>query len=207
MLERHVDVVRLFGAYAWDPPSPGTATARLRPLPTRNLSAYTPTDKLKPMAAYTRRPGERYGWNWYIPNVNRSSEFRHVAFDANSWKTFVHARLATLAGDKGAMTLFGRKPEQHRLFAEHACLAEASAQAGRRRRELRRHRGPGPDGPRVAAETVQARQPLARLLGPRRAGVAASMAGVKAPGEVASGRQRKRYTQKDLTRRDSWPTL
>jgi hypothetical protein len=44
----------------------------------------------KPMASYTRRPGERHGHNWYIPNVSRSSEFRHVAFDANSWKTFVH---------------------------------------------------------------------------------------------------------------------
>jgi len=83
------------------------------------------------MAAYTRRPGERHGHNWYIPNVSRSSEFRHVAFDANSWKTFIHGRLATLAGDKGAMTLFGKKPvradarrgEQHRLFAEHACPA------------------------------------------------------------------------------------
>jgi len=28
----------------------------------------------KPMAAYTRRPGERHGHNWYIPNVSRSSE-------------------------------------------------------------------------------------------------------------------------------------
>lgn len=37
----------------------------------------------KPMAAYTRRPGERHGHNWYIRNVSRSSEFRHVAFDPN----------------------------------------------------------------------------------------------------------------------------
>ena len=33
--------------------------------------------------------------------------------------------------------------------------------------------------------------------------VAASMAGVKAPGETASGRQRKRYTQDDLRRKDT----
>ena len=37
--------------------------------------------------------------------------------------------------------------------------------------------------------------------------VAASMAGVKAPGEGASGRQRKRYTQDDLRRKDTWPNL
>jgi len=61
---------------------------------------------------------------WYIPNVSRSREFRHVAFDANFWKTFIHARLATLPGDKGALTLFGKKPEHHRLFAEHVADAE-----------------------------------------------------------------------------------
>ena len=73
----------------------------------------------KPMASYTRRAGERHGHNWYMPNVSRSSEFQHVAFDANSWKTFVHARLATLASDRGSMLLFGKNPKQHRLFAEH----------------------------------------------------------------------------------------
>jgi hypothetical protein len=78
----------------------------------------------KPMAAYTRHPGERHGANWYIPNVSRSSEFRHVAFDANSWKTFVHARLATAAGDRGAMTLFGKNPEHHALFSEHVAESE-----------------------------------------------------------------------------------
>jgi len=79
----------------------------------------------KPMATYRRRPGERHGCNWYIPNVSRSSEFRHVAFDANFWKTFVHARLATAAGDRGALSLFGKKPEHHRLFAEHVAEAES----------------------------------------------------------------------------------
>ena len=78
----------------------------------------------KPMASYTRRPGERHGYNWYMPNVSRSSEFRHVAFDANFWKTFVHTRLATTAGDRGSLSLFGRQSEHHRLFAEHVAEAE-----------------------------------------------------------------------------------
>jgi len=60
-----------------------------------------------------------------MPNVNRSSEFRHVAFDANFWKTFVHTRLATAAGDRTSLSLFGRQPEQHRLFAEHVAGAES----------------------------------------------------------------------------------
>ena len=78
----------------------------------------------KPMASYRRKPGEKHGWNWYIPNPKRSNEFAHVAFDANFWKSFVHTRLATAAGDHGAMTLFGKKPEQHQLFAEHVAEAE-----------------------------------------------------------------------------------
>jgi hypothetical protein len=143
----------------------------------------------KPMAAYTRRPGERHGHNWYIPNVSRSSEFRHVAFDANSWKTFVHARLATLAGDKGALTLFGKKPEQHRLFAEHVADAESyviTAGQGRTVHEWR----PKPSKPDNHWFDC--------LVG---CAVAAYMVGVKAPGETAPGRQRKRYTQADLMRR------
>ena len=61
MLERHVDVSRLFGAYPWDPPSPRTATAGLRTLPTRYLAAYTPADKLKGMDAVAR---QRAGKPW-----------------------------------------------------------------------------------------------------------------------------------------------
>jgi len=49
MLERHVDVARLFGAYTWDT------------LPTRYLAAYTPPDKLKGMDAVAQ---ERAGIPW-----------------------------------------------------------------------------------------------------------------------------------------------
>ena len=44
---------------------------------------------------------------------------RHVVFDTNYWKSFVHARLAVPMGDPGCLSLFGRKPESHRLLAEH----------------------------------------------------------------------------------------
>jgi hypothetical protein len=49
ILERHVDVARLFGAYTWDT------------LPTRYLAAYTPTDKLKNMDDVAR---QRAGKPW-----------------------------------------------------------------------------------------------------------------------------------------------
>jgi hypothetical protein len=53
------------------------------------------------MASYRRKPGERHGHHWYMPNVSRTTEIRHVQFDANYWKTFAHARLATTPGDRG----------------------------------------------------------------------------------------------------------
>jgi len=42
-----------------------------------------------------------------------------VVFDTNYWKSFVHARLAVPMGDAGSLSLFGHKPEHHRLIAEH----------------------------------------------------------------------------------------
>lgn len=73
----------------------------------------------KPLSEYTRRPGDRLGLNWRIPLVQGRRAVRHVLFDANFWKTFVHARLAVSMGDKGCMSLFGRDPESHRLLADH----------------------------------------------------------------------------------------
>jgi len=54
-----------------------------------------------------------------MPNVAGKRAIRHVLFDTNFWKSFVHARLAVAMGDRGCLSLFGDAPEQHRLFAEH----------------------------------------------------------------------------------------
>jgi hypothetical protein len=86
------------------------------------------------------------------------------------------------------MTLFGKKPEQHRLFGEHIADAESYVVTegyGRKVQEWR----PKPSKPD--------NHWLDCLVG---CAVAASMAGVKAPGEAAAGRQRKKYTQADLRR-------
>lgn len=79
----------------------------------------------KPMSTYRRRRGERYGHHWYVPNVTRTSELRHVLIDTNFWKSFVHARLATAPGDPGSLTLFGKSAGDHRLFADHIAGAES----------------------------------------------------------------------------------
>lgn len=78
----------------------------------------------KPMSSYKRKPGERHGHHWYIPNISKTGEFQHVAIDTNYWKTFVHERFFVAAGDHGSMTIFGKGGHQHALFAEHIAGSE-----------------------------------------------------------------------------------
>ncbi len=86
-----------------------------------------------PFSDYRRQPGERVGLNWRIPNVARKRAIRHVIFDTNYWKSFVHARLAVSMGDPGCLSLFGRKPERHRLLAEHLTAEHPVKTEGRGR--------------------------------------------------------------------------
>jgi hypothetical protein len=72
-----------------------------------------------PFSEYKRKLGDRVGHNWRIPNVQGKRAVRHVVFDTNYWKSFIHARLAVPMGDRGCLSLFGDKPDLHRLFAEH----------------------------------------------------------------------------------------
>jgi hypothetical protein len=72
-----------------------------------------------PFSEYTRKKGDRVGHNWRIPSVKGKRAVRHVVYDTNYWKSFVHSRLAVPMGDPGCLSLFGRSPEMHRLFSEH----------------------------------------------------------------------------------------
>ena len=73
----------------------------------------------KPMTEYRKHPGDRLGLNWMMPNVAGKRAIRHVIYDSNYWKSFIHARLAVPLGDKGSLSLYGRIPGIHQLFAEH----------------------------------------------------------------------------------------
>ncbi len=71
-----------------------------------------------PFSEYKRRPGDRVGLNWRIPNVHGKRAIRHVIYDTNWWKSFVHARLAVKMGDRGCLSLFGDNAEIHRMVGE-----------------------------------------------------------------------------------------
>jgi hypothetical protein len=72
-----------------------------------------------PFAEYKKKQGDRVGLNWRIPNVRGKRAIRHVLFDTNYWKSFIHARMAVPMGDRGCLSLYGRDPVAHQLFAEH----------------------------------------------------------------------------------------
>ncbi|MBN8603500.1 MAG: phage terminase large subunit family protein, partial [Planctomycetes bacterium] len=72
-----------------------------------------------PFSEYRRRPGDRVGLNWRIPNVHGKRAIRHVVYDANWWKSFINARLRVSMGDRGCLSLFGTNAETHRMLAEH----------------------------------------------------------------------------------------
>jgi hypothetical protein len=72
-----------------------------------------------PFAEYKKKRGDRVGHNWRIPNVRGKRAIRHVLYDTNYWKSFIHARLAVPMGDRGCLSLYGRDPVAHQLFAEH----------------------------------------------------------------------------------------
>jgi len=73
----------------------------------------------QPFSEYKRKPGDRIGHNWRMPNVKGKRAVRHVIYDTNYWKSFIQARLLVSMGDRGCLSLFGDSPEHHRLFAEH----------------------------------------------------------------------------------------
>lgn len=72
-----------------------------------------------PFDEQKRKPGDRTGYHWRIPGMVGKRTVRHVLFDSNHWKSFVHARLAVPIGDPSCLTLFGHDHDRHRLLAEH----------------------------------------------------------------------------------------
>lgn len=86
-----------------------------------------------PMGEYKKKRGDRVGTNWRIPADTGKRAVRHVVYDTNFWKSFVHARLSVSQGDPGALTLFGRSREAHRLLADHLTAENRVRTEGRGR--------------------------------------------------------------------------
>jgi len=135
-----------------------------------------------------------------VPNVHRSAQFPHVLVDTNYWKSFIHSGLSTAMSDRGCISVYGtakparRSPKggggtNHSLSAEHVARSERWVEVT------------GPYGTVREWSWLPTRPDnhwLDCLVG---CAVAASMLGVRVPGQATPRRQRKRYTQADFTRR------
>lgn len=86
-----------------------------------------------PMSEWQKRPGDRLGFNWCVTAGAARRGVRHVVFDANFWKSFVRARLQQAMGDAGCLALWGGKPDEHRLLAEHLTAEFSTRTTGRGR--------------------------------------------------------------------------
>lgn len=73
----------------------------------------------RPMTDYKKKRGERLGFNWFMPAIAGKRAIRHVVFDTNFWKSFIHSRLGVAMGDAGNLSLYGRNALHHQIFAEH----------------------------------------------------------------------------------------
>lgn len=86
-----------------------------------------------PFNDYRRQRGDRVGLNWRMPCPSGKRPTRYILFDANYWKTAVHARGTTAVGDPGALTVFGTTIEQHRLLCDQLASEYRVRTSGRGR--------------------------------------------------------------------------
>jgi len=72
-----------------------------------------------PISCWQRKPGQKRGEEWVIGKAAEARGSRHLTFDSNHWKTQTHKRLATNRGGRGSLELYGDRPAEHRMVADH----------------------------------------------------------------------------------------
>ena len=69
-------------------------------------------------ANHTRKLGRKVGTHWRIDR-SKDTPIRHILYDTNYWKSFLHSRLATDAGSVGSVNLYQAQPYDHITIARH----------------------------------------------------------------------------------------
>ena len=88
-----------------------------------------------PMDVWPKKPGETHGWNWIqTPGTNQRA-VRHVIFDTNFWKTLLAERSMAAVGERGSLSAFGTRVEQHKMLIDHL-TAESPVRTTGRGREV-----------------------------------------------------------------------
>lgn len=71
----------------------------------------------KPFSEYSQVHGDINGDYWRIPKPNKG-KVRHILIDTNHYKSFLFGALKSAKGDPGSLTLWGDKPDLHKMFAD-----------------------------------------------------------------------------------------
>jgi len=88
------------------------------------------------MNEYKKKKGDRLGHNWRMLNPKGKTVIREVQFDSNYWKMWCHERFQVSIGGEGCMSLFGKDPKKHKMFADQIVSEQAFLIEGRGRKVL-----------------------------------------------------------------------
>jgi phage terminase large subunit GpA-like protein len=73
----------------------------------------------RPLNSTKQAPGTTVGLHWRLSSAGGARSVRYLVYDTNFWKSFTAARLRTGFGEAGCLSLYGKEPRRHRLFADH----------------------------------------------------------------------------------------
>jgi len=135
----------------------------------------------KPMNEWPAKAAETHGWHWMLTSGDGRRAVRHVIFDTNHWKTMMAARAAAVMGETGTMTVYGQRPETHRLLMDHLSAETPTKTAGRGRELWEWKAQPGRDNHWMDCLSL--------------AGVAASMLGCALGGVMIPANYSRRVVQ------------
>jgi len=99
----------------------------------------------RPMSQWAKKQGETHGWHWVITPGDGRRAVRHVIFDTNHWKTTMAARAAAFLGERGTLTVYGERQEQHRLLIDHLAAERPNKTSGQGRELWEWKSAPGRD--------------------------------------------------------------
>lgn len=80
-----------------------------------------------PISEWKRHEGQLVGEEWMLGRVENKRAVRLLTYDTNYWKTRLFTALATAAGDRGCLTIFGEKsgrPPDHSMLAAQVAASE-----------------------------------------------------------------------------------
>lgn len=85
-------------------------------------------------ASHVKKLGRTVGMHWRHDRA-KDSPIRHILFDTNFWKSFLHSRLATEPGTSGSLVLYQASAHEHSGLAKHI-KAEYSVRTRGKGREV-----------------------------------------------------------------------